>query len=686
MKKTISKGRFVSACECATKLYYKCHTRDYLDAGSDDEFMKALAQGGFQVGELAKLDYPGAMDHTPYSPDESWKLLQQQIAAAKAGEKLVFFEPTIQSGALLARADILEYKDGHFTLHEVKSTSADPDESLMTTLKKQGEDLPGIYSDWEPYVMDVCFQAHVLERAFPQKTVYAELLVVNKGAVASVDGINQCFKLIVDPSTGRTHCEIRQGVTRAALGDSLLIGIDVSEAREYVHKHQKFAGKSFHDFIAYLEDLVARDVKAEPVLTSACKKCEFRVAASDLAAYPGKKSGFAECWLKKSNLSQEQLETEELTLDVWNFGGAKKDALLSEGTFLMRDVSAEDVMAQAGSEFEGDEEESPTGRKLSHSDRRILQISRVKERSAKPYLERDGLRAEIKQLKWPLNLIDFETARVAIPFNAGQRPYGQLVFQFSHHLMFEDGRIEHQNQFMEASPGIFPNFVFVRELRAALGDSGGSVLMYHHHEQSVLNETYDQLSISTEPDRQGLMEWIRTIAVPRGGSKSKVAPPPRALVDLLKWVKEWWYHPATRGSNSIKDVLPVVFADGGRFENIYSKPVYGAKGGLASLNFKDRAWIVRDPVTGKVADPYKTLPPIFSANDPLSSLSHPDRLFLFEDIKNGGVAMQAYARMQFSEMTDPERAAMKDALLRYCELDTFAMGILIEYFRERVGM
>ena len=49
VKSTLSKGRFVSACECPTKLYYKCHSEEYLDAGVDDEFLMALAQGGFQV-------------------------------------------------------------------------------------------------------------------------------------------------------------------------------------------------------------------------------------------------------------------------------------------------------------------------------------------------------------------------------------------------------------------------------------------------------------------------------------------------------------------------------------------------------------------------------------------------------------------------------------------------------------
>jgi hypothetical protein len=212
--------------------------------------------------------------------------------------------------------------------------------------------------------------------------------------------------------------------------------------------------------------------------------------------------------------------------------------------------------------------------------------------------------------------------------------------------------------------------------------------MFHHHERSVLNDIYSQLEASTEPDRQELMNWIRTVASPSGKTGEDDSPPPapREMIDLRKWVLRWWYHPATRGSNSIKAILPVVFAEGGRFEKLYSQPIYGSSGpgGVQSLNFKNKAWLVRDTATGLVEDPYKTLEPIFQPGDPFAPTDHPERLFHFEEINQGGAAMQAYSRMQFTDMRPEERQAMEAALLRYCELDSFAMGILIEYFRERV--
>ncbi len=47
-------------------------------------------------------------------------------------------------------------------------------------------------------------------------------------------------------------------------------------------------------------------------------------------------------------------------------------------------------------------------------------------------------------------------------------------------------------------------------------------------------------------------------------------------------------------------------------------------------------------------------------------------------IADGGTAMTAYAKMQFTEMSVEERDKVVNALLKYCELDTFAMVLVWE--------
>ena len=44
--------------ECPTKLYY-AGKEEYADQSSEDPFLAALAEGGFQVGALARCYFPG---------------------------------------------------------------------------------------------------------------------------------------------------------------------------------------------------------------------------------------------------------------------------------------------------------------------------------------------------------------------------------------------------------------------------------------------------------------------------------------------------------------------------------------------------------------------------------------------------------------------------------------------------
>ncbi|RME14179.1 MAG: hypothetical protein D6797_09470 [Bdellovibrio sp.] len=152
------------------------------------------------------------------------------------------------------------------------------------------------------------------------------------------------------------------------------------------------------------------------------------------------------------------------------------------------------------------------------------------------------------------------------------------------------------------------------------------------------------------------------------------------MVDLYDLVKRYYYDPYTKGSNSIKYVLPAILNSSQFLKDKYSKPIYGAEGGIKSLNFKDWTWIQFDGE--KVRDPYTLLPRLFQ------DISEKDlKLLLSEEyeIKNGGAALTAYGKLQFTEMTDYERKELEGALLKYCELDTLAMVMIYEGWRELIA-
>lgn len=297
------------------------------------------------------------------------------------------------------------------------------------------------------------------------------------------------------------------------------------------------------------------------------------------------------------------------------------------------------------------------------------------------YVDVPGLKAEMANWKFPLHMIDFETTAVALPFYKGMRPYEQVAFQFSHHIIKRDGSIHHAGQYLNTAKHHFPNFDFVRELKRQLEGDDGTIFRYAAHENSILRDIHKQLEASSEPDKEELMSFIDSITHYKDGKTDVVGR--RDMVDLLVIVRRYYYHPSMKGSNSIKVVLPAILNSSKAIQAQYEKAIYGSL--IPSCNFdaaSAKAWITYAP-DGTVENPYKHLDPIASfLNVTAEELEHFDtaRQMADESIANGGAALAAYTKLQFSDEDCTD--ALAKALLRYCELDTMSMVFIWEYFRE----
>ena len=78
-------------------------------------------------------------------------------------------------------------------------------------------------------------------------------------------------------------------------------------------------------------------------------------------------------------------------------------------------------------------------------------------------------------------------------------------------------------------------------------------------------------------------------------------------------------------------------------------------------------------------DPYKLLPNTYQNLD----ISKGDLFFDSSLIQDGAAATTAYAKLQFTQMSDSERKALIDALLQYCELDTLAMLMIYQHWQSK---
>ncbi|MBK24689.1 MAG: hypothetical protein CME70_11895 [Halobacteriovorax sp.] len=640
----LTKSRFKLGMECPTKLFYT-KKKEYLDSKMDDSFLAALAEGGFQVGELAKLYHPGGHDITTLDYEEA----ENQTNDLLAQEKVTIYEPAIKFENLFIRVDVLVKNKDHFELIEVKAKSYGGEDDPI--LNKNGT----VKAGWKPYLFDIAFQRYVLRGAHPNARIDSYLMLADKNSSCPVDGLNQKFRIVRDESNQK-GIKVSNTLTEEDLASEILIKVPVDEIIDQIMEDG-----TFEEQIKYLAEAYEKDNKLISPIGGHCAKCEFNCSAED--EEQGFKNGFKECWKQSLGWSDEDFE-ESNVLEVWSFG--RKSQLIAEDRIKFSDLVEAD--------FEPVTDGKPG---ISAKERKWLQVEKVQTNDETPFLDKDGLKLEMDKWTFPLHFIDFETSMVAIPFNKGRRPYEAIAFQFSHHIVNEDGSVEHVGEYLNTTPGEFPNYEFLREFKRQLEHDEGTIFRYSPHENTFLNHIYRQLreDPSEIDDRDGLCDFIKTITT-SSSSMAETWEGDRNMVDLWHLVKRYYYDPATRGSNSIKAVLPAILNSSDFLKEKYSKPIYGSEGGIKSLNFIKQTWL--EEKDGNVVDPYKKLPKMFQD----VSDKNLDLLTDDDELANGGAALTAYGRMQFSEMSETERNELANALLRYCELDTLAMVMIYEAWRE----
>lgn len=649
----LTKSRFKLGRECPTKLYYTNKKKEYADNKLDDPFLEALAEGGFQVGALAKCYYPEGIDLQDYiGYDEPLRVTEEYLQR----DSVTLFEAAFAHDNLLIRADIVVKKGMNIELIEVKSKSYSSEDVDFIS------DKGFLMTEWDPYVYDVAFQKYVVMKAHPEWSVRSFLMLANKDAKTSIDGLNQRFvlvnrngrKSVLSAGAAVTKDDIRGILTRVNADravDLIFENKDSSQPRE----------NGFEEYIRALAGLYERDERAYSEITRECGKCEFYCSPEERAK--GLKSGFAECMKNALGIDAAELE-KPLVFDIWNFRG--KNRLLEKNILLMRDVGEEDIYTNG--------EEEP-GDSFTIKERQWLQVESVREGRFEPTFKRDGFIAETRGYRYPLHFIDFETSLVAIPFTKNMRPYEVVAFQFSHHTMRENGTVEHAGEYIHTARGENPNFHFARALREALSDDDGTIFRWAAHENTVLCMIHEQLDRSKEKDRRELCAWIRGITSSTG--KDVEWNGERSMVDMKELAKRYYFNPHSNGSLSIKKVLPASIHSSSFLQERYGRPVYGAAGGIKSLNFRDWTWIRHDG-NGGFIEPYNLLPPVFEH----TSQEAMDIFAEGESLADGGAAMTAYANLQFGTVSDAEHEMVVKALLKYCELDTLAMVMIWEHWRE----
>ena len=215
-------------------------------------------------------------------------------------------------------------------------------------------------------------------------------------------------------------------------------------------------------------------------------------------------------------------------------------------------------------------------------------------------IDKEAIKEIMKSLKYPLYFLDYETYQVAIPEINGTKPYQQLPFQYSLHIIREKGaEIEHREFLADINDKDFIRH-FAESLIKDIPDNG-SVIIYNKAFEPARNKEIAKMY----PDLKDELERIN-----------------RNMVDFLEPFKQRkYYTKEMQGSASIKYVLPALYPNDSELD-------------------------------------YHNLPVVH----------------------NGGEASEAF--LSLKEKSKEEQEKIRQGLLVYCKLDTYAMVKIWMKFNE----
>lgn len=606
ISKTLSKSDYKLARNCLKKLWYKKNS--YPSADEGNEYLDMLADGGYMVGKMATLLFPDGVE-IEGTQEEA---LRKTKALLKQ-EQVTLFEAAIQSGQKIIRIDILDKDGDSIRLIEVKSKSFRLSEALEEGYFAKAE--------WQEYIEDIAYQKWVLSEAYPESFIECELLMPDKDKTTDIEGLISWFSIKEKEMHGqfvKRVVEFSGDRERLQTGHILsFINVD-----EYVEVYMPVVLQEANMMLDALDSGNAEKFKVP--ISIACKGCEYNSGSTQ-------PNGFQECWGKLANPKPHILDLGRLG----NVNARKEykdciNELIEKGKTALSDVPVEYVQY--------DNPEKPY-----YNNRPLYQLTRNDE------FLLEGIQEYTDSIEYPLHFIDFETSQMAIPYHAGMRPYGKVLFQWSCHTIKKPGAKPIHSEWINVEE-IYPNRAFAHSLMAQIGHKG-TVMTWSAYENTQLKEVIRDLEEQDHLDKQEteLLEWLQVLVKQHKDDDTRICD----QHDLARW---FYFHPIMGGRTSIKVALPAVL------DTVKSERVKNwlEQEGLYSLDDK-----------GKPIDPYQLLPHIEIADNS-------------EKVKDGSGAMRAYQDMLYgvNKGNQEIKDKYKNALLKYCKLDTLAMVIVWERWGE----
>ena len=481
-------------------------------------------------------------------------------------------------------------------------------------------------TNWKSYLEDVTYQQYVLQDQFPEAKIDAFLLMPDKSIKSEIDEMINWFHL-----TNIQHTPNFREVEVHFTGDAEKLR--AHPILKLVSVNKEVAGlmpNVIKNATVFIDSLLSKTPIITPISIK-CKSCNYTIRDEK-----NSRSGFEKCWGDLAIAKDENGVEVPHILTLGQLGNLNPNnclnELIEEGKVAIVDIPVEVFY-------------KPTG-EVKYNGRPMYQATESKEFLKPEFTEL------LKGLQYPLYFLDFETSQMAIPFHAGMKPYDKVMFQWSCHVIQSPGAEPVHHEWINTSD-FYPNKLFIQSLYDLIGYNG-TIMSWSNYENTQLKTMLNLFEAA--PDAQThteLINWLNVIC-----KRDKLDS--TNIVDMNDLAIKYYFHPIMKGQTSIKVTLPAVLAatNSSRIKNWLSA---------------EKLWLADEQ--GKIANPYNLLPYFEMYNKS-------------ENVKDGTGAMRAYQDMLYGAdaRNQTVKQEYKNALLRYCKLDTLAMLIIWEHWCDMSGM
>ncbi len=166
----------------------------------------------------------------------------------------------------------------------------------------------------------------------------------------------------------------------------------------------------------------------------------------------------------------------------------------------------------------------------------IVDVPEPDYSNARPTINRPAIKEFLSQLTFPLYFLDYETMSGLIPYFDGQRPYQQVPFQYSLHILQSpSAELTHKEYLRQNNSD--PTRPLTEQLIKDIGAEGSVIVWFEGFEKARNSELGEML-----PEYQEALQAINN-----------------RVVDLMiPFQSKMYDDPRFNGSASIKQVLPVL--------------------------------------------------------------------------------------------------------------------------------